>query len=261
MKHIVTNNITSISTDSENANYPATQMLDDHPKRVYMAESGVNEVTITALMNSGSSDIMLAGTNAQSADVSASDPNAIQWGGADVWGEGDIWANTPVVATGNVIQRSRSNSLWIEFDQVLTTPTEVTLELTANLGDTLEVGVMTSNISEEYQDTRVASVNPSHGMSEGRIDYSILAENSNGSRYYKQRDIVRTFNCSVLMSYDKGHTFMDDYDLSGQNPTGWKITDIANNNWVVFARIEGTPSITYGDYDLATITFTLTEVL
>jgi len=85
MKQIIENSIVSITADSEDPNFPAVMMLDNHPKRKYKAMPGVSAAIISALIAAGCSDIMFAGTNAATANVTVTDPNATVWHDA-VWG-------------------------------------------------------------------------------------------------------------------------------------------------------------------------------
>lgn len=256
MKHIAKNNIVAISADYENPNFPATRMLDEHPKRRFVAPDDVFAVEITADISGGCSDILLAGTNADSAVVSVVDPNEMSWGDDDTWGDGDIWANTTVSVTGAIVQNSQSQAMLIELSDTVDVPCVATINLRSFPGSTFYCGIATANIAETY-----GGKNPRYGISNQLVDYSIIDENSNGSRYYKKRDVVRSWNLSALMTRENALKLRDNFILYGELPHGWKLTDGESTDWVAYARFDGPPTISHDYLTMSTVNFNLTEVL
>jgi hypothetical protein len=240
MKHIPSSNIASITTTSEDSDFLLESVLDNHPSRLYKAISGVSSVVLTATINVGVSAVMIAGSNATSASILAYDINEVAWGDSDLWGDSDVWANAEVGVTGYTVQRSSTGSIWIELTETIDRPITLEITLTTASGTTLEAGVLTANISNTYSSTEFPA-NPNFGLTESRVDYSIKARYSNGARYYKKGDIVRQFAGTVEMERDEFYTLMTVYDTYGEIPSGWKLTDIESNNWVVLALMDGPP--------------------
>ena len=390
MRHIASNNIVTISADSEHTNFPASRTQDNHPKRVSKTDDNISTVKYTFGVVGGISDIIVAGTNAATASVSVSNPNQISWGDSDEWGFGfgpelvtkwdftspvgstwsqvsidnitviggvvtitnsgnikgyiyqevsvtsgekhrisirvvygahdgwlrvgdtqytaeyvdetisssgatgyeftpnsdtvfvmwglndavedntidvdyisikqitddDVWANDDVSTTATVTQRAGSNSLWIQLNTPIDIPVDAILTLVGEGGTSVYAGIIQANISRTYGDK-----DPQYGITEGRIDYSILAENSNGSRYYKKRDIVRTFGLTALLSRTQAQKLIDSFDTLGENPSGWKLTDESGSDWVVFGRFNGSPLVYHNYPNHSPVEWTITEVL
>lgn len=262
MRHIDSDNIISVSADNENVNFPIENIQDEHPRRVYKAEEYVNTATVTLGVVGGCDSFILAGTNATGVDVSVEDPNAIEWRDGSEWRDDSYWVNRDFSASATVTQRSDSEALWLDLDEAIGVPALVSLTLMSTVGTTLQVGVIRANSAESYEDEDGdLPIDPDYGLSESRIDYSIIDTNSNGSEYYKKRDIVRTFGVSVFMPTSKYYKLMESYDTYGQQPMGWKLTDIESNNWVVFGKFDGPPVGTYNHHFYTNVTFTITEVL
>jgi len=101
------------------------------------------------------------------------------------------------------------------------------------------------------------------GLKEGLKDYSFSKELTNGSFYYKKRDIVRTFDGSILTcSASEFSMFMKDIaQKNGQTPLFWDITDINSDNWLVFGRFVTMPSGTHEAVKYTNLNFQIIEVL
>lgn len=256
MKHINTNNITTVTASSENVNFPATRLLDDSPKRVYKAEEENYSAILSAEIVGGVSDILIANTNAISASVTVTDPNLIEWGDGDTWGDDDTWGNTTISISASTLQNASSTAMLLELSNTVSVPCVATVTLSASPGDTLYAGVMTAKVSETY-----GGRDPYYGLGGECVDYSIKDENSNGSRYYKKRDIVRNPEVSVLMLHADARLLEANFIQYGEAPAGWKLTDQNDNYWVMYASFDGSPKIDYNHQRYASVTFRLIEVL
>lgn len=256
MRHIASNKIISIAADSEDANFPASRVLDEHPKRKWKAAAGVYNATLTAEVIGGCSDIMIAGTNAASASVTVTDPNEIEWESGIDWEPGVEWASLPAALTVSVVQRSQSQSLWIQLSDTVVIPCEVSIELTGPGGTAVCSGVVLAGIADTYGDR-----NPSYGMEHTRIDFGITAENSNGSFYYKKRDNVREFSVDGIALRADAIRLLDTFDVLGSNPSAWKLTNADGNDFVVFGRYAGAPRIRHSHYAHSEFSFSIIEVL
>jgi hypothetical protein len=256
MRHIAQNKIVSITADSEDSNFPVSRLLDEHPKRQWKAASGVNSATLTADVVGGCSDIMISGTNAASAEVVVSDPNAIDWEAGIDWETGVEWASLPGALTASVIQRGQSQSLWIQLSNSVEIPCEVSIELTGPGGEAVCAGVVVAAIADTY-----GGRNPSYGMEHTRIDFGITAENSNGSFYYKKRDNVREFSVGGIALRSDAIRLLDTFDSLGSNPSAWKLTNADGNDFVIFGRYSESPQVNHIYYSHSEFSFSLIEVL
>lgn len=261
MINIKTNNITSVTVDSENANFPITQVLDKKVKRVYKAVDGVNEATIVAAISGTSNSFTIAGTNAVAVSITAENPTSLTWATGMLWATGTSWVTTDIALEVDLIQRSSSNALWAQLGNDLPSAVILNITCTAPVGETLEIGVLEVGFGTVFIDPDGESVNPDFGLVETKKDYSIDDEFSNGSGYYFSRDKVRKFEGVVKMSYESGDAFMESYNANGKIPTGWRITDLSSNRWVVFAKFTDPPVVTYSNFNEVTVSFSLTEVL
>lgn len=256
MRHISENKIVSISANSEAPNFPATRMLDEHPKRPWKAATGVSVATITAGVVGGCSDIMFAGTNAASASVTVTDPNAIEWESGLDWETGVDWAELPAALTATVTQRSASRSLWIQLSDTVEIPCEVEVVLSGPGGEAVHAGVMYAGIAATY-----GGRNPQYGLQQSKTDYSIFDENSNGSFYYKKRDIVRSFECQGLFTRAEALNLQESFGSLGKNPSAWRLTDETGNDWVVFGRFADSPKVNHAYFHHSIASFSIIEVL
>lgn len=174
----------------------------------------------------------------------------------DEWGSKDI---PGFLATAT--QSSGSNAFWLDFETIIM-PVDLEVNLYTSLGSTIYAGIMRSAIAETYIDQDLSiSANPRYGLAESREDLSISIENSNGSQYYNQRDILRNFSFNMKMSHSKFYDLMSSYDTNGKRPTAWKLTNKDGNNWVVFARFYNEPVGNFNNYQIVTASINLTEVL
>lgn len=255
MRHIKKDYIVSRTASSENANFPISLTADMHPKRKYKAD-GANYMSIITLeVIGGCSDIMLAGTNAQAVDVTVTDPNEIAFADGDDWADGDEWINVPLSVTATTTQRSRTNALWLQLSSSVNVPCEVELVASSEITQALEIGIIRAGLAETY-----GGRNPKYGLAEDGDDKSIEGENSNGSFYYKKRDVLRIFQASMLLTRENAWRMTDNYDETGKAPAAWRITDKDENEWIIFARHTYRPRIVHSYHNLSEVSVELKEV-
>lgn len=149
------------------------------------------------------------------------------------------WANVELAVTSEITQDSDNGVLWVALSSDVRVPCIATITLIGSAGITIYAGAAVAGVAETY-----GGRNPYYGLEKSQLDYSVKAENSNGSRYYRKRDIVRTFMLmAVMLRADSRHLerFFRDY---GEEPTAWRLTDITGNDYIVFGRMDGPPRIT-----------------
>lgn len=169
----------------------------------------------------------------------------------------DEWANSdPLNYTGSVTQDSANNMLLIELSQTAAVPCQASITINGPGGEAVNCGVMTANVAATY-----AGKNPQYGLSKSQLDFSIKAENSNGSPFYKKRDIVRAFDLTAIMPRASTRELESFFREFGEAPTGWQLTDITGSDYLVFGRMEGSPIITDDYPNHSTVSWRIVEVL
>jgi hypothetical protein len=266
MKHLPKNNIQSLTAKTEQVNYEADNLLDEHPSRLWKAKVGAVGETLTVDIVGGCSDIAVFGTNAATATVSVVDPNAMEWGddgvgNQDEWGDDgdgntDLWANTDLSGvTATVTENNKRSSLWLSLSETIPASCVLTLRLVTDRADTVEAGVLRAALASGYGVSA-----PEAGLIEGSIDYSIESQLQNGGRYYKKRDVVRRFEGQLITTREEWFNLKITLDDLGRKPTSWNITTADNNNWVVFGYLMEPEGI-YTSLTTTAVNFELIEVL
>ena len=230
--------------------YPADNLLDNHPKKVTEAPTSTVRYTLDIV---GSSDwCVLGNTNARYARcrVLYDDENVLfdetkSLGGIDTYLE-------LIQDSGQALYETEfSYDYYYEAHTVI-------LDLdTGNANVPVISGIV--QIGESFQFER----DTQRGLREGLIDYSISKQLSNGAYYYKKRDVVRTFSGSLYLHRNREfYKFMHQiFREIGSAPIFWKITDLDNADWLVYARAQNMPSGTHAYATASTVNYTLTEVL
>ncbi len=230
--------VLAVGTDAGVVAYRDLLLIPDHFDHSLSVSTDIVSV-------SNDRGVSLIGTDAQAYSLSE----------ATYTKEQDIWANTPIEISGTVTQNIGANSIWLTLPETINISVNVSLVLSASVGATLYAGVARANIAKTYDQ------DPNYGLKESRKDYSIFAENSNGSFYYNKRDIVRTFNLQAFMRRTEAQELIDTYDTLGKEPSAWKLTSIDSNNWVVFGRFTSEPTISHDHPEDSIINWAITEVL
>lgn len=249
MKVIYTNNITAVAVSEENSNYPKENLLDDHPRKVWRATS--KDATITLTLSSATA-VAIFNTNAASATVTLKNGGStITSAFYDLSGIYDYysWLNDLGEA---------QYSLWFDYGdypQGGSHTVEFALD-TLSATTTLQAGVAFGGLA--YQTERGIR----YGAKEGLEDYSIKKELSNGSRYWRKRDVVRSFSCSMIL----GRSTRDFYmfmgriaQAAGPKPLAWKLTNESAVDWTVYAYFSQLPSGSHDYPDGVVVDFSLTE--
>ena len=256
MKCIYPDMITSITADEEDAEYPAANLLDEHPKKLWKATS--RDAVVTAVVSSGGALAVIA-TNATSISLTISQGQTIQWD-TDISWQGDTsWDTTGSadVTEVSLLPGDISGCAWFNFASVRTSSFTATLTLTAEAGEIVQAGAILCGTLNEFRD-------PARGVREGLRDYSIIKELNNGAFYVRKRDVVRTFDFSLVEDRTIDfYAYMHDIARSsGPNPLAWYIVDGgSDSHWIVFARFESMPDGAHDMPAYSKINTRLVEVL
>ena len=260
MKVIKNNAIRGVSATSENPEYPAANLLDEHPKRWWrVADASVSSVTLTVEVTGRTGGLGLVGIAAESVVVDISDPNGLTWENV-IW-ENVEWQDVP----GDLhIDQALSGdpgsaALWVSFDQ-FDSSVEISITLYKDaLADMilgagcLVVGEMTDLPGLQY------------GLGETLRDYSLARDLANGAKYYRKRDIVRVFSGSVLAAR-KPYFYallLDIARVYGQRPLMWNLVDV--DSWsgdaVLYGRLAAMPDGSHDYPNHSRLNFEIEEVL
>ena len=253
MKIIPNQKITSVTASSADTSYPAVNVIDEHPKKLWKAASG-NSATLTFEISGGTGGLAIFNTNATSISASVTDPNYLQWETGVAWETGTTFSAVDAVLTETSSLDGVSGAAWFEWTYAMI-PVTATITLTAGSNDIVQAGVAVSDELYTY-------ACPQMGVREGLHSYSIVRELQNGAFYRKQRDSVRTFSFNIVDSRTDFYEYM--YTVArelGYKPAAWMLADMDGFWWVVYARFQKMPSGTHSMPNHSAINTQLIEVL
>jgi len=257
VKVIRNNAIDTVTASSESATYPASNLLDQHPKKKWQAaDASVDSATLTITAKGKTGGLGMVGIVADHAAISVNDPSGIIWSNVDwsnvEWDQGISKLDTKVEFTSFDGQAT----LWVEFAEFSGSVTiEVTLYKDAGKPEILSAGVA---VVGEYIDFPGLQ----RPLEEGLHDYSIERLLANGSYFYKQRDIVRTFSGTVILKRDDWfwRAMRDVARRSGKTPMMFQMTDIPGQ-WTLYGRLQAMPRGRHAYPTHSAIDFQIIEVL
>lgn len=245
MKCIWPDLITSVAATSEASGYEAENVLDDSPTFPWRATGQTGTLTLT--VSGGAEGLVVAGCNGATVTVTVKDGD-----GATV--------NTETFDLSGI-------DTWYKwFTQRATVLTGFGYNYTYQSGQhTIEIAVDTGSASIPAE-IGAAKAGPLYKWREAvqlkctLEDYSIDDRYATGGKYYQKRDIARSWSGSVLLAINPDFwAWIDDLARDiGKKPTGWWITDQAQQNWVIFAGFSVLPDADFSNR-FAFSNFTLLE--
>jgi len=230
-----TDKITNVVASSSDANYPATNVRDDFRTNPWKAGSAV-ESTLTLTVSTGSAAIGLSYMNSTTVTV------LVQTAG-------------PVTVHNQAYTIDANNpNLFVNYGTIAACTITLTFSDPGSVAP--YCGVIRCSSLHTFR-------NPHYGLTEGLKDYSVVKRYNSGSLYYQLRDIVRTFSGRIDILRDSDfYTFMHSIiKQRGQQPMFWKITDLTNHDWAIFAECDGLPSGSHGYFLYSSISFSLLEAV
>ena len=268
MKLVYPNNITSVSADTENPNFPADNVLTGHVGEKWKATS--THATLSCYVTSGDT-IAIFGSNARTIQAIKEPRISLTWDMGDT--ETLTWVTTDTetlswatYASGGMVSiesdtlLSGSRFAWAEY-----TADEhahfIDLEFDNYGGDVVEVGAVFVGDRKYF-----AGV---HNVQENLIDYSTVYESGTKGVIYVDKDdddVVRRFVGQVrlsrsITSEDDYYDFRDLVVASGRKPIAIKLTDLSGTEWIVLARLSADLIQTTHDYPkYSLVKFSITEV-
>ena len=248
-------NVTSISVDSEDANFPKENMRDDFTTNLWRAAAGVLTAKITLQVSKGSG-VMLMNTNATSVVVEAGSGESCANESGWVYETGYANADDEVATISVYSLPGKGGRLWADYS-VFTVPHIVTITLTAAAA--VYAGIVRAGVVEEFRD-------PTWDLGEGSIDYSIERELNNGANYFRKRNVIRQYdNISIIETRANCWKLKHDiFDAVGPQPLAIRIIQNALfTDWefVVFAKRASLPQINHINNAYSRVNFGLQEVI
>ena len=238
MKIIATDQITGVTESSEDAAYPAENVLDNF--RGVPWKSGVSaESTLTLDVSANSNALMLSSMNSGTVGVEVKDSGA-----ATIYGP-----------TNHTIDTDNPN-LWVNYDLESGTA-EITLTFSDPGAVVPYCGIARAGYAYDFLTFK-------YGLSEGFDDLSISKEYNNGANYYYFIDMLRQFSGSFMVERDDDfYTFM--YKIIkqyGRGPYAMKLTDLTNYDWAIFAWMDvSLPKGSHNFYKHSSISLSIVEGL
>lgn len=220
MKILYPDCINTISTGSADSDYPASNMLDNHPQKYWLAGSGQTTETVTIVTTTGAvNGLGLFNTNATSGTV-------------DVKNEAEDTTYETFALSG-ILGR-----FFVEFASEYTEILHIIIELTA--ADDVYVGVARCGTLLDFPD-------PRYGLRQNRVDYSVKEELSNGGLYVYKRNTPRAYALDFIMSRTQFNSLDSLFNTNGSLPLAILLSEKAGDDdrWGGFFHILDPPEGQY----------------
>lgn len=253
--------VTAVTADSESPNYPAANVLDDYPQNQWRAmDATVLSATMTASISGKIGRITMHNVVADTAIVTISDPNTVEWESGTTWESGTEWANidigsTTIFSKNNFDEYGAVKVVFPEFEG--TAEVRITLSKSSWSDNVLGIGKLCAGevIALEH--------NPDYGLTEVPVDrFSTERELSNGSPYYKKRNIPREFSGRILVDYSVFTRMVSEvWRRYGKQPKSYQITDIYGRESLVYGRLPSMPSGSHDYINKTYVDLTIQEVM
>ena len=225
----------TITADSENAAYPATNLSNNYRKKVWKAVNAVQTATLTVPIAANSSAIALYNTNAASGTITIMDG-----------------ATVVLAATAITISYGR---YWQEYTRY-TSSCVATIELVTT-ATTVECGIVRAG-------DVVTMVGPKYGINESLTDYSIKKSLRNGAFYTKKLEMIRKYGYSCNMLRETNwRTLIALYEFYGPDPFAMLLTDNTDEDqrWAVFGAFDGVPSASHSYPTFSDVSISILEAV
>lgn len=257
MKVIYSDNVLSITASEADASYPVANLSDEHTKKVWKATSA--DAVLTVNLASGGA-LGIANTNATTVSVAVNGWVDGDWtvgGVATSWTVGGVatsWTSVGALTVGSSLIDADTGDLWVDFTES-TLALEVVLALASATGTILQAGVLRGGDIYDVS-------NPAYGIKENLNDHSIILELSNGSTYYRKRDVVRNYSASVLLLRETDAlNLMRQIGVAlGPQPLMWLLADVSTDSeFIVFGKAKLSQSHDYFEHN--NVSIDITEVV
>ena len=236
MKIIYPDSISTISADTFDSDYPAANLLDDHPQKMWKAGTGETTAVLTVVTDGADiSGLFLGGTNATSGSIAVKD-------------------TSEVTTFETVTLASTWSRYFVKFSTTYSVPLHIIITLTASAE--VYAGVIRAGAF-------ISTPDPKYGLKQQREDYSIKKELSNGGLYVFNRNKPVTYDLSFLMLHATYDLIDDLFYINGSLPLAFLLSDNIglDNQWSGFFHITNPPSSSYDSPDLTNCSIALKEAV
>ena len=236
MKAIYPDRISSVSADTENAEYPASNVQNNMQKKVWKATAST--ATLTIVVDAYSKAVAIFNTNADSVTIS-------------------------IKTAGDVLIESYTKDLsiytirnfWQDYTQQ-TIAHKIVIDFTSPDNTVVEVGAIHVGAVESL------FVNPDFGVSEGILDFSIVKPLNNNTIDIIPKPLLRTFSGQILIEresqfHDITHDFID---IAGDRIYAFLISDLDNVYWTILGWFREIPSGSHDYPNHSIVSFRIEEV-
>jgi hypothetical protein len=209
---------------NENPNYPASNVLNDSPKKSWKA---ANITPQNASLNVGpkSSALAIFSVNNIDSIIGSVVPYAEYsfYDGVTGYDGVELYQSPDVTVDIDWDFTTGDTAKWEEFISV--DGFEIELSITPFSGSYAEIGIITSGESLSY-----SSSNPSPGFSHGLESYSIEKQTSNGGFFIKNRDVVNKYSGTVVLSKNNFVEFKTTIRTEVKSsPTAWLLLSVEDD--------------------------------
>lgn len=225
MKIIYPNRISSLEADTEAPEYPASNMLDDKPLKVWkgQASSGYFTIVTSGAVNG----LFLCNTNADSYTMVVSN-----LAGTSTYEtrDGDYYKTRDNDFTGGRV--------FIEFVNTYAVPVKITLSVVQSHPISVAyAGILRCGIVLDLPD-------PQYGLKSERQDFSIKSEYSNGGMYVYKRQTPRMYDLSMILTHAEFESLDGLYNAIGSAPVPILISESIErpDYWSGFFHVIDPPS-------------------
>lgn len=231
-----TDSISAVSASSENASYPASYVQNNFRTKPWVGGSAT-AATLTCDVSAGAAAVGLSYMNSASVRV------LIQT------------ASLVTLHDDNYAINTNNPNLLVNYG---TQASAHTIKLVF-----ADPGSVAPYCGVVRAATLYSFDNPEYGLSEGLEDLSIVKQYNNGALYYRDRGRLRTFSGKFHVTRDSDfYTFLHTIvKPRGRLPMMWQVTDLTNQDWVIFATLDGMPGGSHQYYQNSYISFSLIEAV
>lgn len=242
MKVISDNLITAVVADSENANYPATNVLAG-PIRPWKAATNTAQLVISCSANL--SGFAMFATNAETFDWRLMD------------GASEIESGTETAPTRVYPETLRNPApFWIEFASVQTASRTIEIDFATAAGSILEVGTVSAGYISEFPA-------PQWGLTRTIKNYSIRKTLKSGEKYSVELPSVTTFSGTIEIQdntlYDLIYGFLMRLSTSATAVKLVTTDETYEKEWIVYGAFDGISGSHSQGFN--TVSFTLEEAV
>lgn len=236
MKIIYPNNISGISAASEDSEYPATNMLDEKPQKIWKSENEADTITITPISGGKISGVFLGNTNAAYYTLfvrhSSGSPTYEEHSGA-----------------------ISNNQIMVVLDAEYSSGEIIDISVAGGTGY-VYAGVCVCGELLSFPD-------PNYGLKSERVDFSIKNEFSNGGLYVYKRSTPRGYDLSIVLTHSEFAAIDEIYNAIGMAPVPILLSENISqpDYWSGFFHIIEPPSGSYSYPTMVDCSISLREAV